>query len=310
MTTESRPNDTEEHLYRGSLEPSPTPEKKKFSTKKKIASFMAGAALALMVVGGADRVVSANRQGNPTKTEAPANPGAEQQDLSVEAKAFVAEYGDRYSDPVSTFYANKSYEIEYGTKLVMSDAYISEYDTTAQMHETSPLGFERYMIPKNAKIDQELSMKIFNEYTSKELSLLLNCLAKNSTPEGMAIVDFEFAKYCSTDGNELMETAKAIVEKYGSAANYIVEPASNNSDNSNISYFNENDSTDAQAVDENGKITEFSSLTDLGITIESYSEQNFTQSEEIIKNFQLDIFIGPNPGYDSAPVYIGLIANP
>ncbi len=326
MNNETRP-DNSQHHYRGSLEPTdPKYEKNKFSNKKKIASFLAGAALTLGVIGIGDRAVNALRHTNPEKNETSTKSSNEQRDIANELKNFVADFGDRYSDPISTFYSNNVYENETGVNLIMTDKYISEYDTTAQMHEPSPLGFERYLIPKDSKIDQNLSMKIFNDYTSKELSLYMNRLAKNPNPEAVAIIDYEFTNYCSMAGNDntpefafnqdnegiatLMETAKSVVAKYGNAANYSVEPASNNSDQQNISYFDENDSTDAQAVDNSGKITEFSSLTDLGIAIESYNDQNFTQFEEIIKNFQLDIVIRPNSGYDIVPISIGQIANP
>lgn len=72
-----------------------------------------------------------------------------------------------------------------GESVVIPDEFFANYNMSAQQNAVSPVGFEKYRLLSGGKIDQATAIKIFNEYTAKELSLYMNALAKNPTPEAL-----------------------------------------------------------------------------------------------------------------------------
>jgi len=221
----------------------PTPEKKGLSKKQKMIMAFAGVALALVAAAGGGVAVNAmNQNRTATKTEAPINPTDEKQAIPNEAKTFVNDYGDRYKDPVSTYYSAMGYEAEYDAPLMMTDANINKYEITNDFHgEVSPLGFKMEKLPIEDKIDQAYSIKIFNEFEAKNLNLYMNLIAKNPSEKGVATIENQFLNYCAGNylnsnnntsneaenikARKILDTMKSIVEKYGSNANYCIAPA-------------------------------------------------------------------------------------
>ena len=235
-------------------------------------------------------------------------PPAENTSIPAEAQAFVDEFGTRYGDPVSTYYAEEAYLAAGNKTRLMSDDYIDVlYDPDGQRNNVSPLGFEHYSVYPELKIDLTTAMKIFNEYTAKVVSSYMNALARNPTPKGTEIVDNEFMYYCSdtgyanrfTEDDEyiatLMETAKGIVAKYGSAANYTVAQGSTVEGEPNSTYFNEY-STNAQGQDEKGITNKFSNVVDLAVEVEVFSGKSATKDEVIIEDVELFV-VRPLYGY-------------
>jgi hypothetical protein len=173
-----------------------------------------------------------------------ASPRQKQQGFSAEAKDFVAKYGDRYSDPVSTYYAEKAYETKNNSPgLLMSDNFISDFEITNNIDVTaSDLEFTMMRLPLDTKVCQETSIKVFNNYTSENLSQYMNLLAKNPGQKAEDIIDSQFLNYCAgnylgkydsnmwntkadTAAKKLMDTVKNIVTEYGGAANYSTCPS-------------------------------------------------------------------------------------
>jgi len=224
---------------------------------------------------------------------------AENASIPAEAQAFVTEYGSRYADPVSTYYAEQAYIAAGNKGRLMPDIYISNYDASAQMNSVSPLGFEWYSVSPDAKIDLTTAMKVFNEYTAKEVSIYMNALSKNPTPEAIAIIDNEFMNYCSDTNNAnrfteddeyiatLMETAKGVVAKYGSAANYTVAQGSTVEGRPNSTYFDKDLVTLIQGQDEKGITTKFSNKVNLAVDVEVFNGESATKDEVTIKDAEL-----------------------
>jgi len=295
-------------------------EKKGLSPKQQLAIAMGVIAFTAAALGGV--TVNALSQRQSTITEAPANPGnptntgeTKQEEIPAEAMSFVSEYGSRYTDPVSTYYAEQAYIAAGNKGLLMPDVYINEYDASAQMDRLSPLGFEWYSLSPDAKIDLSTSMEIFNKYTAKEVGIYMNALAKNPTPEATTIIDNEFMNYCSDTNNAnrfteddkyintLMETAKSIVAKYGSAANYTLAQGSTIEGKPNSTYFDKDLVTIIQGQDENGVTNIFENKINLAIEVEVFSGKSSTKDEVIIKDAEIFVIRQLN----SARISIGQI---
>lgn len=243
------------HQYHGSLETeSRKPEKKGVSLKTKVGVGLAAAVV--LIGGGSVAAKKAMNPGNSTATgPVPTNTGEAQPPLSAEAQKFVDLYGDRYADPVSTYYASKDYVLKANIpNVIMADNYIDNFEINGNIVTGVPdeIGFTQYTLPLDAKFNQQTSIKVFNEYTVPSLNCYMNELAKNPSPEAKKIIKAEFAKYCSDISNEdlpiaftsddkgiamLMDTADALVSKYGSTANYYVAPAEINSDDEGVTSF-------------------------------------------------------------------------
>jgi len=289
------------------------PEKKGLTSKQRIAIIMAGIALTAGIAGGVS--VNALNQRQPAVAEAPANPakpantGEIKQEAPIDSKSFIAEYGSRYEDPLSTYYYVQSFtETNNNKSVLMSDKYIAEYDMSAEKGAISPLGFESYSISPDTKFDLSTAIELYNKYTSKELSLYMNALAQNPSPEAVAIIDSQFMDYCSNTDNTtsaaddskrigaLMDTAKQVVKKYrGSAVGYIVAEGSTNFDNPNMSYFNEQSPTNVNTSYEKTGAIEYSNHVDsLLIEVFVFKGMNTSITREIVKDVDLTVTLQPN----------------
>jgi hypothetical protein len=267
-----------------------------------------GAVAVIGLLGGGVAACGGNSQPNPnaTTTELPANLGE---------KTFVSTYGERYTDPVSTYYADQAYKkANHGRDLVMTDTFINNYDKTAERPAVSDLGFSWCELPKDAKFDQATSIKLFNGYVAKEMTLAMNYWAKNSSDQAVAITDFEVTHYCSDASWEnypnskldftaddaplatMIDTFKGVAEKYGSTANFTVMPGKvgeYGSDTPNVTNFYSGDSTTIWAPDAKGKPTAFSNQADIAISIDIYNGKNVTHTSEVLKSVELSFMRNP-----------------
>ncbi len=290
--------------------------------RKGLAVALAGA-VALGAAGcSGDKVGAQAPEINPsTTTEAPAN----SEKLPKEVASFVEQYGYRYSDPVSTYYAYEAYKAANPNQsLIIEDDFVANYDKSAQQEKSSNLGFERYTLSKGAEFNSETSetsMKVFNEYLVKQLSLYMNYSAMNPYPEAQDIIDFEFESYCSQAGGRnlvemtrddnnilsLMETAKSIVSKYGDAAIYNVAPGSHQQGDPNTSLFDERAGTSIIRLDANGLVDSTQNTINFVVNIATYEGQTVLQQQETIKNFEFSIMrqIHPDPNVDFTYISIG-----
>lgn len=267
--------------------------------RKGLAVALAGA-VALGAAGcSGDKVGAKTPEINPSTTNEAV---VEAQEVPQEAESFVKQYGSRYEDPVSTYYAAKALESEYGNRsLVMPNDFFENYNVDSQKNAVSSIGFELYSLPLVDEVGVEDFTKVFNEYVVKELSLYMNSLAKNPTPEAQQVIDFEFTNWCSDAMNRdnnpaptkdeeyvanLMSICKGIVAEHGSSANYIVKKATNN-EVEGESYVSPNGIVNVFKIDENGKIITFTNNLDMAIAIEKYNDSTSTRETLLISDIQL-----------------------
>ncbi len=239
----------------------------------------------------------------------------QQETIPKEAQNFVIGSGNRYADPVSTYYAEISYaknNNNIGSIITDEDIEAGKVTTDRTIGENSEIGFTEYELPIDAKMDQETSLKIFNEYTSKNLSRYMNLLARNPSKEAQIVIDKQFENYCSsalgdnlpatafplddTKIESLMDTAKSVVAKYGSNANYTVTPATTRRANPNSS------STLFTSTESSNEIydwsdTKIQTIHELGVKIvidvEVFNGKNVTSKQEVLKDIQLSIMRQP-----------------
>jgi len=228
--------------------------------------------------------------------------------VPAEALSFVETYKNRYEDPVSAYYSEKAYEAANGGKsLILTDEFVASYEPNKEEFRGSALGFERfpYNYPSGTKMDSGLFMDIYNGYTSKEMSLYMNALAKNPTAEGIEVVDRQFMAYCSshTDAagdyayddayiESLMTTLKRVVEKYGSAANYTATQGTVDG-STGTTLFNAND-TVVIGADEAQTSDQYTFNYDLVIRIDKYADGNETVSSEKFKQVNQTVIVRPD----------------
>lgn len=300
------------HLYNSEV--TPTPEKKKGFTdgQKKFLAAIAITACLGGIIGGnivsrlnkADKIIDPSR---PAVTDT-VNPGATEKQPAIpdEAKNFVAKWGNRYSDPVSTYYAAIGYEVAHpNAPVLVSDSYVSEYEMQKYPSgETSDLGFSMTKLSLDKEIGQATSIEVFNNYTVNNLNLYMNLIAKNPDQKAMEVIDNQFLNYCAgnyfddkntsnaeakADGINLLRTAKAIALKYGSSANYNVAPASNDDNAPDATIFGRIATTHSR-VDGQGKNIGFSdSGVTLVIDVDSYDGSKMSRFVEVIKDVQLSV---------------------
>lgn len=294
-----------------------------FANKKKIIIALSGIAILGVTIFGGTAIYRAGQK-SQVATEVPANPTNEKQAIPKEAQDFVNQYGDRYSDPVSTYYAEKDYKAtvdKYGS--MMTNDYINKFEiTNLSQGDVDQLGFTNYMLPLSAEDNQQTAVNVFNSYTAKNLSLYMNLLAKNPSLKAKDIIDSELQNYCSNTSaddqqniafsadneaiNKLMNTAKTIVAKYGSAANYSVAKASIDTSDPNTTEFPES-LTAVETFEFRGqKIKSLhSSGVRLVINVDSYNGKNVTHTIETLKDVQLSIIRQPDIGSNSTYISIG-----
>jgi len=243
------------------------------------------------------------------------------------AKGFIESYGNRYDDPLSTYYAEMAYRDNVNDAgSIMTDKYINDFEiSTLTRSESSEIGFEKYKIAHDIEYTKELFVKIFNEYTAEQLSRYMNLLSKNTSKKAIEIIDSEFRNYCSStvhegmpaafsiddvEVNKLMKTAKAIVSKYGSAANYSVALAEIRATDPNKTSFPgvlaavQFIKYDEQII----KSPQYSGVR-LVISIDQYNKKEATNIKETIKNVELTITTQPYMGGLNDPrgtVYISI----
>lgn len=296
-----------------------TPIEKNNSTKKqkKLIAIMSGIVLLIAVGSAIDSRLP--RKNLPLATQVPITPIEEQQPVSVPAEAqhFVNDYSDRYSDPVSTYYAEMAYEAKNnGLGAVISDEILKsgKISTNSVIGETSEIGFTEYRLPIDAKMDQETSLDIFNDYTSKNLDRYMNMLSKNPSPEATAVLDSQFKNYCSDAMGDnlpqvgfllddakiktLMDTAKEVVAKYGSNADYSVAKAiaiMDDPENTSNTVFT-NTVTNTETYKWHDKKIE--ALHEIGvrlvINVDVYNGKNITREIETINNVELSVMRQPD----------------
>jgi len=295
------------------------PENKNWLHSKQTKIIAAVATLSILATIGVENLLNdkSDKAILPTNKAAVTdtlNPGNETQKLPAipnEAKQFVSEVGGRYADPVSTYYAETAYENAHNKQgLPISDVYIENYKSlTYSKGEESDLGFTRYKLPAAEKDNQETVIKVFNEYAVKNLNLYMNLLSKNPLPNAVAIIDEQFRNYCSdTDNkglpieftadndaiNKLMATAKSVVSKYGSAANYSVANGSTKSGDNSITAFPDVLGA-VETINFNGQ--KLSSLqaggVKLTINVDQYDGKNVSHKREVFNDIQLSIIKQP-----------------
>ncbi len=197
------------------------------------------------------------------------------------AKSFVKEYGDRYTDPVSTYYAKQDYEANNNCPpALMSTDFINSYEISNTVDgDMSSLDFTTLELLVNSAINQQSSIDLFNNYTSVNLDCYMNVLSKNPGAKATEIINSQFLDYCSggswanvnnvtlnnkdpEEGQKLIDNFEAVVDKYGSNACYTIEKASND-DNLNGTLFDKAVPT-ASKFDSNGRVIGF---VDNGVNI-------------------------------------------
>jgi hypothetical protein len=107
---------------------------------------------------------------------------------------FITKFGNRYTDPVSTYFAEAAYEKAHnGKSVMMSDEIIDKYENLKQHDgEKSELGFYMFHLPVDTKIDNKVSLDIYNNYIFKNLDIYMNLIAKNPSSEARDAIDKQF----------------------------------------------------------------------------------------------------------------------
>lgn len=282
--------------------------------RKGLAVALAGAVTLGAAGCSGDKVGAQAPEVNPSTTTESV---AESQEVPKEAESFIDQYGSRYDDPVSVYFAQKDYEANVSTwPIILSEEYITNYEPSSGV--VSDLGFEMGKFPIESEGIEGIDdfIDVFNSYTAPQLSRYMNLLARNPDPEAIKIIDNEFLNYCSANSNigtqaeivddnqdviNLMNLAKSTVSKYGSAANYYV--ANGSSDRSNVDstlFINENVSKGFNS--ETGIHFLQTSGVKLIINVDTYNNSdNINREVEIVDDAQLIIFRHPNTGSIDSP---------
>jgi hypothetical protein len=287
----------------------PAQEKKWPFNNKKLMTAMFGIAVATVCLSGCN----SSADNNPNKVTATSNDSGEKQPaVPSEAQSFVTEYGNRYSDSVSTYYAVEAYKDTHsGVDPVMSNEYVKNYDFNGEKHfPISPLGFELKELPTDVSFNQESSIKLFNEYTALMLGKYMELISKNPMPDEIKIIDQQFLDNCAgqhlggydswdteqrDSANNLLRTLKSVVAKHGSAANYSVALASNDKTNTNATLFNKNIPTvTGYYMYNNEKLIAANDDINLVINVDTYKNENVSHSKEVLKDFQLKVVRQPS----------------
>jgi len=243
--------------------------------------------------------------------EQPNTPDQELRAIPNEAKGWVAEYGNRYADPVSTFYAEMGYEKKYGKPTIISNKDVSEYEITyGTSGDTSPLGFTMGTLELGGTIDQEVSMRLFNSYEAPNLSLYMNLLARNPASGAVAMIEEQFLAYsqgqdllsvggvyderAGTRTRKIMDTMASIVNKYGSNAIYSIAPAVSgsveNPDSTNSVFFF------AGQTDVYTNGLGFMDNIEMLVFVDTYVGDRVVRSKEVFGSLQMIVEFQSPPG--------------
>ncbi len=266
-----------------------------------------GAGLAVLAVIGGGCTAKAPQEAEQTTTETAEEP------IPSEAKEFIAEYGARYSDPLSTYYAEKAYRDASDQGSMITDAYVAEYDINSPSGGSSDLGFEFYELPLDSEVSAQLSLDVFNNYTARQLTIYMNTLARN--PNGKEVIDDHFKDLCSYNSGldqspgaaftkddpyveNLMDTFGSIVDRHGSNAHYTVTMASETGDDESASSFDMR-RTPIVGTDDHGHVGQFSCNADIVVRVDVYNADDFVTTYETIEDVELTIIRQPYNTTDS-----------
>jgi hypothetical protein len=315
------------------------PEQERFTKKQK---GIAAIVLALTIgTGGyfAGKSNSENKNILPPKPAVsesinltnPSESKTQEQSIPKESESFISEFGARYKDPVSTYYAVEAYKRENNDKTpIITDEFINNYDPSGQRSmELSTLGFTAQRIPIDTQVDRKKMVEIFNEYTIPNLELYLNYLSKNRSPAALSIIDREFQDYCSDTSNKLspilafkdddddilrmMTLAKRIVAEYGDTVNYKIATASDAFDakGPNFTTFPPTSEPSVGVTKWNGQTIESFAKGGVNISIglDKYDNKNkLSSSNKILKGINLTMQKQPVTGSSTwTYLSIGLI---
>lgn len=238
--------------------------------------------------------VSASDKDNEPGTQPEATPTGSSQEVAVPpaAQDFINAYGTRYEDPVATYYAEAAYEQKSGgDSLTIGDEYINSYNFESTVAGgKSPLGFDLLSLSADTEVNTQTSKDQFNNAVPT-INRLISLLSKNPTPQQQAVIADEFVKYSGYGGNpeyanNLVTFLEGIVSKYGTSANYTVNPGSTEiTDPSQATIFNP-DSTPTIDDGSNGEVRAFHNTVTLSISVESYDSANEkTSTTETVDGF-------------------------
>lgn len=274
-----------------------------------ILGITAGAAATALAIGGFLGIKAATEGANNTPPEKDDRDNSqiggggtveeETPAVPAEAQDFVTRNGHLFSDPVATYYAEKTYiESNQGQGLILDEGYVSSYDFESPVFEagdTSPLGgFNTLVMSPETEVNTASSVELFNE-ALPAMNRLLNMVAMNPKTENLEVLKHEFSKYSgisNADSDNLVNFFQNITLKYGSNAVYTINPAVTAEQESSTvpqSIFTY-DAPAIDAVDEEGKITAFSDQVDFSINVKSFDSQGQANDHtEIAEDVQFSV---------------------
>lgn len=278
---------------RAKLETSTSKERKQLSAKQVGGLLMAGMAVFATLGTGC----------SAKSVETPRTPGIETPDTEVkvpkEAQAFVDLLGDRYQDPVSTYYSEIAYEKKYDQTLLITDENADKWEITGKLDgETSHLGFHILTIPFDTEFNSDFSAKFFNESVVPNLDKYMNLVAKNPYDKPSEIIESEFQTYIGGAdniepnyqeyGRNIAKTLRGVVEKYGPNAIYSIAPAKVvKITDSHEPYTQFDSDVPPMLFDKNMGYSDGGIL--LMVNIDVYDGKKVTRQYEVIDGFQYSV---------------------
>lgn len=237
---------------------------------------------------------------NPEATPPESKPSAEATvSYPEEATEYMAAFGNRYVDPVATYYADADYTETHGISTTVNDFYFEDYVAEGgSTSELSTLGFGINKIDPSVELSEVPISDIFNANLDG-MNKLINYLAKNPLPEQQSVLTDEFVDYsgyANTRAANLVQTLQGVVSKHGSASNYEILPAIIDSgaelDPDEYSIFKHNLLIDA--VDENGRVLKTNMPMDLTIKVTTFDDKGEkTETIERLENTQFSVQRAP-----------------
>ena len=238
--------------------------------------------------------------------------GSSADSIPSNATAFLA-HESEFSDPVSTYYAEKAYEKAHASEgvdagLMVNSDYIDRMSVAGANKvdgSESVFGFTMEQLPLNTEVCQKTSIDLFNNYTVKNLSQYMNDIAKNPGEKAINVIKTQFLNYCAggdtvansstfnqqalDEAKKLMATADSIVNKYGSVANFNIEPATNDDNDTGKTQFGKIASTHARVDANKNNIGFTDSGVKLVIDVDVYNGSKVTHKVETVDNVQLSV---------------------
>lgn len=250
---------------------------------------------------------------NTNSSSNPVDPvGNEQIKIPQEAQDFVNAYGTRYKDAVATYYAEVAYEQKSGgDSYTIGDDYINTYNFESTVAGVkSPLGFDLLSLSPDAEINVQTSVDQFNN-ALPTMNRAINLLAKNPTPEQVAVISDEFSLYSGYGkedyANNLVALFNGIATTYGSNSNYTINPASiETTDSSQATLFDPESATFMNGTDENGNLVSFQNSITLSVSVDTYSsEDQINTSLSTTENLSFVVNRAKNDPFNAGFVAIG-----